>query len=91
MLALVTGLSYSESMSDSAWISTAEAAEILGKSRATALRAVHSGAVDWKRTGSRGWLSVRAADVEALIQKSRKGADAAGVAAGPEDKMLKAS
>jgi hypothetical protein len=38
-----------------------------------------------------GWWLVAAADVEALVTKSRKGADAAGGAAGTEDLIAKAS
>ena len=55
------------------------------------LRHVHSGAVGWKRVGPRGWFLVDAADVEKLVVKSHKGADAAGGAAGGnEDEYLEA-
>ena len=67
------------------WISVAEAARITGRSSETWRRHIHSGAVEAKRVGARGWWSVAAADVEALVTKSRKSADAAGVAAGTED------
>jgi hypothetical protein len=70
------------------WISVAEAAEITGRSHETVRRIARSGAVGTKRVGARGWLSVRADDVEALIVKSYKGADAAGVAAGTEDRVV---
>ncbi len=85
MLARVTGLGYPGSMSVT-WISVAEAAGITGRSPETMRRIAHSGAVGTRRIGARGWLLVDAADVMALvITKSRKSADAAGVAAGPED------
>jgi excisionase family DNA binding protein len=73
------------------WIPVAEAAEILGRSSETVRRTIHSGAVEAKRVGDRGWWLVAAADVEALVTKSRKGADAAGGAAGTEDLIAKAS
>ena len=85
MLALVTGLGYSESMSVT-WISVAEAAGITGRSPETMRRIARSGAVGTRRIGARGWLLVDAADVKALvITKSRKSADAAGAAAGTEN------
>ena len=71
-------------MSD-AWISVAEAARITGRSGETVRRTIHSGAVEAKRVGDRGWWLVAAADVEALMTKSRKGADAAVGVAGAED------
>lgn len=69
------------------WISTAEASEIWGLSRESVRRAVRLGEVGYKRKAPRGRLSVKAADVEALmVVKSRSdGADAAGVVAGTED------
>lgn len=68
------------------WISVAEAARIVDKSPETVRRAVRRGAVGYKRAGVRGWLSVKAADVQALmVVKSRTDcADAAGDAAGSE-------
>jgi len=65
------------------WITTATAAEILEQSQESARRAAHSGAVGYKRVGSRGRLLLNAADVEALvITKSRtdSGDTAEGVA-----------
>ena len=67
------------------WISVAEAAEIVGRSPETVRCAIRSGAVGYKRREPRGWYLVDAADVKALmVVKSRKGADAAGSAAGSE-------
>jgi hypothetical protein len=74
------------------WINVAEAARITGRSGETVRRTIHSGAVEAKRVGDRGWWLVAAADVRALIiTKSRKGADAADGAAGTEDRIAKAS
>lgn len=75
------------------WISVAQAARITGRSSETMRRIAHSGAVGTKRVGARGWLSVKAADVEALmVVKSRSGgADATEGVAGTEDGMAKAS
>ena len=66
------------------WISTAKAAEIWDLSPESVRRAVRGGAVGWKRVGARGRLSVKAADVEALVvTKSRTDSgDAADGAAG---------
>ena len=77
-------------MSDS-WVSVAEAAEILGRSPETVRRIVRSGAVDYDWVGARGWYVVRAADVEALITKSRKSGGAGAGSAGTEDRIAKAS
>jgi len=70
-----------------AWISVAKAAEIWELSPESVRRAARGGAVGSKRVGARGWLSVKAADVEALIvTKSRADrADAADRVAGTED------
>jgi DeoR/GlpR family transcriptional regulator of sugar metabolism len=59
-------------------VSVAEVARITGRSPETVRRAIRSGALAWERVGDRGWYSVSAADVEALIQKSRSAEDAAG-------------
>jgi hypothetical protein len=76
-----------------AWISTATAAEILELSQESARRAAHSGAVGYKRVGSRGRLLLNAADVWSLvITKSRQdGGDAAGGAAGSEEDLRKSA
>ena len=75
-----------------AWISVAEAARITGRSGETVRRTIHSGAVEAKRIGDRGWWLVAAADVEALVTKNREGGDATEVVAGTEDEMtVKAS
>lgn len=86
----LTGPWYSRCMSET-WISVAEAARITGRSGETVRRTIHSGAVEAKRVGCRGWWLVAAADVEALITKSRKGADAGEGPAGTEDRIAKAS
>jgi hypothetical protein len=68
-------------MSETAWISTATAAEIWGLSQESVRRAVRLGEVGWKRKGSRGRLMVSADDVEAqVITRSRRAGsgDAAG-------------
>jgi excisionase family DNA binding protein len=77
-------------MADS-WISVAEAARITGRSSETVRRTIHSGAVEAKRVGSRGWWSVAAADVEALVTKSRKNGDAADDVAGSNEDQLPAA
>ena len=78
---------YSWCMSD-AWISVAEAARITGRSPETVRRTIHGGAVEAKRVGDRGWWLVAAADVESLMTKSRKSADAAGNAAGGSENRV---
>ena len=68
------------------WISTARAAEIWNLSPESVRRAARLGEVGYRRKGSRGRLSVKAADVEALmVVKSRSdGADAADAVAGSD-------
>lgn len=72
------------------WISTAAAAEIWELSPESVRRAVRLGEVGYRRKGSRGRLSVNAADVEALVvMKSRTDSgDAADGAAGSEDRVV---
>jgi excisionase family DNA binding protein len=74
-------------MSDSR-LSVAEAARIVGRSPDTVRRAIQSGALEAERVGVRGWYLVDAADVEALVTKSRAGGDAAGGAAGGSENDL---
>jgi excisionase family DNA binding protein len=75
-------------MSDSR-LSVAEAAKIVGRSPDTVRRAIQSGALEAERVGSRGWYLVDAADVQALVTKSRKGGDAAGDVAGGNPDLAK--
>jgi len=73
-------------------VSVAKAAEIAGRSQAAVRHAIRSGALEAERFGPRGWYSVSAADLESFIWKSRADrADAAGVAAGTEDEIARAS
>lgn len=74
-----------------AWISVAEAARITGRSSETVRRTIHSGAVEAKRVGDRGWWLVAAADVRALVTKSRKSADAGEGPAGSNQDLAKSA
>ncbi len=69
------------------WLSVRDVALKLRKSEPTVRRAIGRGDLPAYTFGERGY-SVAPSDLESFIAKSRKGADAAGVAAGTKDEMI---